>query len=156
MTITSDTMTTLASGVAVLTALRALAKRPAQSISEALDVADGQAMLLQDMLPGPASELPAQLATLIPSIVIEYVRDLPVPGTSFWATGRWHIHVRATDPTATHAFTLLHQLKHIIDHPVRRQISELSSDDWEALANSFAARMLVSELSAVTIPRGKQ
>jgi hypothetical protein len=141
MTNTSENVT-LASDAGVLTALRALAVGSSGSIADALDVANSQAGLLQDLLPGPTSRTPIDLADLIPSIIVEHVDGIPVPGISFWAGGHWHIHICASDPADTRDFTVLHELKHIIDHPLRRRASEFSSVDWETLANHFAAQVL--------------
>lgn len=142
MTITSNTMTTLASSVAVLSVLRALAAGPPSSSAEALDVASKQAFLLQDLLTDSTNQIQVPLVTLIPDIVIEYIQDMPIPGTSFWGNGRWHIHICASDPTDFQSFTSLHQLKHIIDHPLRHATTALSDSDWEASADHFAVRLL--------------
>jgi hypothetical protein len=150
MNTTSDN-TTLASDAAVLTALRALAAGPPGSIADALDAANRQAALLRDLLPGSVGQILTSLTGLIPSIMIEHIDDIPVPGISFWATGHWHIHLRASDPAGTQSFTVLHELKHIIDHPIRQRATGLSSVDWEALANHFAARVLAREPSPVTM-----
>jgi Zn-dependent peptidase ImmA (M78 family) len=149
MNTTSDT--TLASDAAVLTALRALAAGPPGSIADALDAADRQATHLQGLLATTASLTATSLTRLIPSIMIEHIDDIPVPGISFWATSHWHIHLRASDPAGTQNFTMLHELKHIIDHPLRQRATGLSSVDWEALANHFAARVLAREPSPVTM-----
>jgi hypothetical protein len=142
---TTSEDTTLASDAAVLSALRALAAGPPGSIADALDAADRQATHLQGLLATTASLTPTSLTGLIPSIMIEHIDDIPVPGTSFWATGRWHIHVRASDAADTQTFTVLHELKHIIDHPLRRRTTGLSSVDWEVLANHFATRVLTRQ-----------
>jgi hypothetical protein len=143
MNTTSDT--TLASDAAVLTALRALAAGPPGSIADALDAADRQATLLQSLLPNTVGLTPTSLTRLIPSIMIEHIDDIPVPGISFWATGRWHIHLRASDAADIQSFTVLHELKHIIDHPIRQRATGLSSVDWEALADHFADRVLMRQ-----------
>jgi Zn-dependent peptidase ImmA (M78 family) len=65
-----------------------------------------------------------------------------------------HIHIRASDPVDNQAFTVLHELKHIIDHPLRRRATEFSSVDWEALANHFAMRVLTLSPRQVVTRKG--
>jgi hypothetical protein len=150
MTTTSNN-TALASDVAVLTALRALAPESPGSITDALDTADSQATQLQSLLANQSRQVSTSLTDLMPSIVAGHIHDMPVPGTSFWANGRWHIHIRASDPVDFQNFIALHQLKHIIDHPLRRRTTALSDTDWEALANHFAMRVLtLSQRHVVT------
>jgi hypothetical protein len=141
MTTTSNHMT-LASDVAVLTALRALTPEPLGSLADALDMADRQATHLQRLLANQSQRTSTSLTDLMPSIVVEHIHDMPVPGTSFWGNGQWHIHIRASDPVDFQTFTTLHQLKHVIDQPLRRRTATLSDVDWEALANHFAVQVL--------------
>lgn len=141
----------LASGAGALTALRAFATGSILSIDDALHTANNQATLLRDLLSAQAARIPISLAALIPNIIVEYIDNMPVPGTSFWGDGHWHIHIRTEDPIDFQSFTALHELKHIIDHPLRRQSASVTSDiDWEVLANHFAARVLSFSARRVT------
>jgi hypothetical protein len=141
------------SGVGTLTALRTLAVGPVMSIADALSTTEAQAQLLRDQLPPRTGQLGVtDLINLVPGILVEHIDDLPVPGTSFWADGRWHIHIRASSPVDFQFFTALHQLKHIIDHPLRRQANSLSDAECEALANHFARHVLVIESVHITRP----
>jgi hypothetical protein len=134
------------SGAGTLTALRTLAVGPVMSIADALSTTEAQAQLLRDRLPPRADQLGVtDLINLVPGILVEYVDDMPVPSTSFWADGQWHIHIHASNPVDFQMFTAIHQLKHIIDHPLRRQPNSLSDAEWEALANHFARHVLVIE-----------
>lgn len=131
--------------VGTLADLRAVAVEPSQSTTSMFDAADCQAWLLWRLLPIPATRIPARLSELIPSVLIEYIDNLPVPGTAFWGNGHWQIHVRAGDPVDVQAFTVLHELKHIIDHPLRGQPNSLGNADWEVLADYFAGQVLAQE-----------
>jgi len=144
MTTTPDDAIPTPSG-RILADLRAVAVEPSLSTTSWFYAADRQVALLQPMLPIPATRLPAHLADLIPSILVEYIDNLPVPGTVFWGNDHWHIHVRAADPAEAQAFTVLHELKHIIDHPLRRQPNLPDNTDWEALADYFATQVLAQE-----------
>lgn len=134
-----------------LTALRDLGREPASSMAAMRRIAVQQAKLLRELLPGPAQQATANLTSLIPNIVVESIARLPVPGITYWAKHRWHIHVREGDSSDERAFTVLHQLKHIIDHPIRRATTTFSSADWDALAKYFACRVLACEFTAVSV-----
>ncbi|MGH3904683.1 MAG: ImmA/IrrE family metallo-endopeptidase [Pseudonocardiaceae bacterium] len=145
-----------APSVRTLAGLRAVAHESSQSTTSLLYAADCQAWLLRTMLPIPATRIPAHLSTFIPSIRVDYIDNMPIPGTAFWGNGHWHIHVRTGDPDETQVFTVLHELKHIIDHPLRRQPHSLSNTDWEEIADYFANRVLVPEPSQVPAARERR
>lgn len=128
-----------------LAALRDLGREPASSVEAMRDIAAQQAGLLRELLPGPARQASTHLISIIPGIVVESVAGLPVSGITYWANRRWHIHVREDDSVDDRAFTVLHQLKHIIDHPIRRATTAFSGADWDALAKYFACVALTCE-----------
>ena len=143
MTIRTDTIRV--SGTGALAALRALAVDPSQPTADQLQAVDRQAQLLRDLLPEAIDQLPSSLTDLMPSILVEHIDDIPVAGIAFWGNDHWHIHIRAGDPANAQAFTMLHELKHIIDHPLRRRPNALRASDWEAIADRFAVQVLVRE-----------
>jgi hypothetical protein len=134
-------------GAGVLATLRALAIPPYEYLSDARQVAEAQARLLRDLLVTPSTWLPTTITELIPSITIELIDSIPIAGTAFWAEGRWNIHLRASDDAETRHHTLLHEIKHIIDHPLRVRPNGLAPGDWEALADHFADVVLTRRLS---------
>ncbi|HEU5156156.1 MAG TPA: hypothetical protein VFU43_04110 [Streptosporangiaceae bacterium] len=137
---------TLASRANALAELRALAAQPPTAIADAFEAAERQARLLRDRLPEPIDPITACLTDLMPTIRVDHVDNLPVAGISFWGRGQWHIQVRASDPIDVQTLTILHELKHIIDHPLRREYPDLFSDDgWEVLAYHFAVFVLAYE-----------
>ncbi|WP_406158233.1 hypothetical protein [Streptomyces canus] len=138
-----DTTPTVSPGA--LAALRDLGREPASSVAAMRRIATQQARLFRELLPGPTRQASADLTNLIPSIVVESVPRLPVPGITYWANRHWHIHVREDDSADERAFTVLHQLKHIIDHPIRRATTAFSGADWDALAKHFACVVLACE-----------
>lgn len=142
---TKDTI--LAPDAGTLAALRALAVEPFHSATDMRRATDHQARLLGNLLPAPVTAIPAHLAALIPSVRVDYIDTMPVPGTALWSSGHWHIHIRASDPEDAQVFTVLHGLKHIIDHPLRRQLNALHASEWEALADYFARQVLAREPS---------
>lgn len=137
--------------VKALAELRTLAASPSGSMADALSVTKRQARLLRNLLPEGAAIADA-VTDLIPRVRIDFVDDIPLAGISFWGRRQWNIHVRASDPVEGQQFTILHELKHIIDHPLRREHPDLFSDaDWEALANHFAMHVSVRQSVAVAV-----
>jgi len=128
-----------------LTALRDLGREPASSMEAMRHIAAEQARLLRRLLPGLTRQSAAYLADLVPTVVVEHVARPPVPGITYWANHRWHIHVREDESADEQAFTVLHQLKCIIDHPLRRAATVFGDADWDALANHFASQVLIRE-----------
>ncbi|MBV7699915.1 hypothetical protein [Streptomyces sp. TRM70350] len=133
-----------------LAALRTIGRRPAKSMNAMRHIANRQADLLGRLLPGTTHQVSAHVTSLIPTVVVESVARLPAPGITYWANRRWHIHVREGDSADERAFTVLHQLKQIIDHPIRRASAKFSDADWESLARHFACRVLAREAIAVS------
>ncbi|MGH4012986.1 MAG: ImmA/IrrE family metallo-endopeptidase [Pseudonocardiaceae bacterium] len=138
----------------LLTALRALAAEP-NSTATMWHIADRQAQLVREhLLPVAPEQVAGSLMTLIPTLHITYVNDLPASGISFWARGQWHIHLRTGHRIELQLFTIMHEVKHIIDHPVRRKSNRRSGINWESLANHFAAKVLVIESVCLTKAEG--
>lgn len=126
----------------LLAALRSLGDNHPASTEEMRRIASQQAHVLREALAGVIHKVPALVSVLIPSIVVEYVARLPVAGIAFWANHRWHIHVRKEDPVHVQTFTALWHLKRIVDHPLRKKRGNVSEDEWDALADHFAHRVL--------------
>lgn len=144
MTTETDDAPSVSTGT--LAALRALAGPSPHSFTDLLHAAAKQAELLRNLLPSAQDNILEHLAALIPSVLIEYIDTMPVPGISFWGSNHWHVHIRTSDSVDVQSFTGLHELKHIIDHSLRHQESGLLGDgDWEKLADHFAARVLRRE-----------
>jgi hypothetical protein len=126
----------------LLPMLRSLAARRPRSLMEARRIAEYQADVLRPLLMPSGARLIQHLTDLVP-VRITYVDDLPESGIAFWNHKRWNIHIRATDTPSLQRFTVLHELKHIIDHPLRRDHPELLTEQvWERVADHFAAHVL--------------
>jgi hypothetical protein len=126
-----------------LASLRTLAERESSSsLIDLFHVAEQQARLLRELLATTAGPLLTQLTELIPTLCIEILDAIPVSGTSFWGNERWHVHLRQGDPMEAQHFTALHQLKHIIDYPLRQRLDTVKDADWEAVADYFALKMV--------------
>jgi hypothetical protein len=133
---------TTTNNTGILASLRAPTTNSSPSLSDLFYVAEQQARLLQELLAATADPLLSRLTDLIPTLCIDTLDAMPVGGTSFWGNERWHIHLRQGDPTDFHHFTVLHQLKHIVDYPLRQRLSMVRDADWEAVADYFATSVL--------------
>lgn len=128
----------------VLARLRALAHVSTASFDELRQVTRQQATLLGTLLAGPVQHIPDRVSALIPSVRITYADAIPLAGITFWACPYWHIHVRASDPEHRRIATVLHELKRIIDHPLRQRLATISGEQWEALAAQFSEDVLAT------------
>lgn len=63
--------------------------------------------------PGTPTELVADL----PFVRVALRTDLPVSGLTNWFKPRWLILLSASEPTVRRRFSLMHEFKHILDHP---------------------------------------
>ena len=141
----------------LLTILRSFATKEYVTMPQMLQVADEQAQFLFACLDVPTTQIPIRLAQLFPSLAIHHVADIPMPVVSFWGKDkRWHVHIRAADPVSVQVYALLHQLKHIIDHPLRRRVNGLSKAGWETLAHRFAEQVLAGEALTMTSQQRKE
>ena len=114
--------TTTQPGGSVLASLRALAPTQPITLDEALRLAERQANRLLELCGGPAVPVPTSIVTDQPRITVEHDPDLPThaaSGCSDWDSRRrtWVISLNPTEPRRRQRFTVLHEYKHIIDHP---------------------------------------
>lgn len=99
----------------VLATLRGLVPHRTTSFTEALRVAELQANRLRELTDAEDPALPEDVVLGLPRIEVVR-RRLPTSGMSFWESGRWTIALNSRESEARQRFTLLHELKHIIDH----------------------------------------
>lgn len=99
-----------------------------------------EALMLQ--LHFPHGRVPESLDDLarIVDVDIRLVPELPVPGIAFLRDGRWHLHISAALTPAEQVRRALHELKHVIDHPLRLSTPSagISPAEYEELADLFA------------------
>lgn len=133
----------------VLHELRALAPARRTSHLESLRLAGAQAASLRELLDVRTDWFPTELIAQLPRVTVELVADLPASGASFWGHGSWHIHVHADEPEAHRRFTVPHELKHIIDHPMQKHVYDERAfvvyGERELIADYFAACLLIPE-----------
>lgn len=131
----------------VLRDLRALAPDRQLSHTERLRLAERQAAALRRLLDATSDRFPVVLVHSIPCIQVRAVADLPVSGLSFWGDHTWKIHVRAKESLIHRRFSVLHELKHIIDHPQRGCLYDerayVALGERELIADHFAVCALL-------------
>lgn len=155
MTTTTLTPTTLAGCPSLerrqsaLFEMRSLAPHRRMSHLESLRLAANQAATLRDMLSVETDMFATELVGSLPRITVQAVENIPASGASFWGNGTWHIHIHADEPNTHRRFTVLHELKHIIDHPIQKNVYDERAfvvyGEREIIADYFAACVLIPE-----------
>lgn len=129
--------------------LRSLVPDRRVSHLESLRIAGRQANALRELLHVEDDYIDTDAIASIARIQIDLVDDIPLSGASFWSGDTWHIHVRADEPITHRRFTVLHELKHILDHPVQHHVYDerafVCYGERELIADYFAACVLVPE-----------
>ncbi len=132
-----------------LAPLRALVPNRRVSHLESLRIAERQAQALRALLHVDGDYFDTDAIASIARVKIDLVEDIPLSGASFWSNGIWHIHVRADEPITHRRFTGLHELKHILDHPVQQHVYDerafVCYGERELIADYFASCVLVPE-----------
>ena len=102
-----------------------------------------QAIILSLLLPGGHASTVAGLSEAV-GIPIDVIDEMPVRGTAFPTQHGWRIHVAAELAETEQLRTALHELKHVIDHPVRGPGlgGGFTDADYEYLACCFADLVL--------------
>ena len=103
-----------------LSRLRAMAPMHTLHTSTAYTIAEKQAYKFLSLT---GCQSPTEISDAIanlPRLRIDVADDLPTSGASEWTGTHWQILLRASEPPVRQRFTLAHELKHIIDHPLIR------------------------------------
>lgn len=101
----------------VLKRLRTLLPQRDCVFAEALQIAERQATRLAEMIcqDGDSDSIQIHHIADMPRIRVVY-DDIPVSGMSHWNGQEWVITIHHSDALVRQRFTVLHELKHIIDH----------------------------------------
>ena len=136
--------------LSALSRLRSLSPRRGLNLDEALRYAERQASELLRLARVTASPVSLDVLRQLPRIRLSIAPDLPSSGMSYWDGENWQLVAHADEHAHRQRFSLVHEYKHVIDHPVR----DLLYPDHrtrERAADHFAAcvlmpRMLVTRL----------
>lgn len=143
--------TTTQAGGSVLARLRTLAPAHPMTLDEALLLAERQASLLLELSSGLVVPVPSSIVSTQPRITVEHDPTLPseaASGCSDWDRHRrtWVISLNPTEPRRRQRFTVLHEYKHIIDHPgpgIRPSRYTYQRPVAEIVADYFAGCVLI-------------
>ena len=126
----------------VLAILRALVPRRLLTTDEAERVAEQQANRLLKLAGLPSAPIPNELVAELPRIAVRLDPYLPVSGSAQWISGRWLISLNASEPWTRRRFSLMHEFKHVLDHP---HVDDIYAGEAQAehLADYFAASVLM-------------
>ncbi len=122
--------------------MRSVVPRRLLTTREAELVAELQANCLLELAGLTQAPIPNELVTELPRIAVRLDPDLPVSGSAQRAGGRWLLSINASEPWTRQRFSLLHELKQVLDHPYVQQIYA-GDEQAEHLADYFAACVLM-------------
>jgi hypothetical protein len=126
----------------IFAVLRALVPRRLLNAREIEIIAELQANRLIELAGQPQYPLPTELISELPRVALRLDPELPVSGAAQWSSGRWIISINANEPWRRQRFTLAHELKHVLDHPL---VETIYAGDTAAeyAADVFAACLLM-------------
>ena len=135
-------------GASTLGALRDLVPIRPLTRSEAIGLAERQALRLigtMDISEGPIDE---SVITSLARIQVERFAPLPVSGATHWNNGRWLIVLNRDEARVRQRFSLAHEFKHILDHRfidlMYQRIPEAERAAWiEHVCDYFAGCLLM-------------
>ncbi len=134
--------------VNVLATLSQLTPRRALHHDEIVDLAERQAKLLLRLARLTTPPTPSALISELPRVLVRLERDLPVSAAAHWINGRWLLLINLSEPLERQRFSVCHEYKHCIDHPLRSVIyrdtpATKANEQAELAAEAFAAAVLM-------------
>lgn len=122
----------------ILKQLRALMPDRVLTLHEAMQRAELQASRLLSLHGIDRGPIPIEIVTEAPRIRIAHDWDMPVSGSAHWDGRDWVVTLNASEFELRQRFSLLHEYKHIIDHPTRHLISGIGTMNAEQMAEKVA------------------
>jgi hypothetical protein len=101
----------------VMAQLRALMPSRSLTLPESMRIAELQATRLLALSGVEAPPVPDSVVLDLPRISVERYDPLPMSGYTHWSKGRWQIVLNGAESAVRQRFSLIHELKHVIDHP---------------------------------------
>lgn len=131
----------------VFRTLRALMPSRTLTFHEALERAELQANRLLQLHGVEMPGTPTEIVSALPRVRIERQFDMPVSGSAHWEAPFWVLRLNAGESDARQRFSLMHEFKHVLDHPFagRLETSRSMSAEvmTERIADYFAACVLM-------------
>lgn len=115
---------------------------------EARAVAEKQAHKLLSLMNIQEPPFPEQAIEYLPRVEVRYVKARRLAGAISWRGGKWRIVVNSGDTWGRQRFSLCHELKHLVDHPMRSALYKdtrygSAEASAEKAADYFAACLLM-------------
>jgi Zn-dependent peptidase ImmA (M78 family) len=115
---------------------------------EARSIAERQAHRLHALLRISEPPFPKEAIEALPRVDVHYLPAQRLSGAISWRRGKWRILINRNDSRGRQAFSLAHEVKHMIDHPLGATIYEDSrfgtaTTAAERAADYFAACLLM-------------
>ena len=101
----------------LLEEVRSATPRRPLLFGEALRVAELQANRLLELRGLVDPGTPSELVTELPFVRVMLRDNLPVSGSAQWIKPHWVILLNLSEPRGRRRFSLMHEFKHVIDHP---------------------------------------
>jgi Zn-dependent peptidase ImmA (M78 family) len=89
---------------------------------EARSIAERQAHRFHALMGISEPPFPVAAIECLPRVKVSYVKADGLSGAIAWRKGRWWILVNRTDSRGRQKFSLAHEAKHLLDHPLRSTI----------------------------------
>jgi Zn-dependent peptidase ImmA (M78 family) len=117
---------------------------------EAKSIAERQAHRLLSTLRITEPPFPVEAVAALPRVEVHYRPARHLSGAIRWQRGKWRILVNSNDSRGRQIFSLAHELKHLIDHPMRDVIYK---DSRFGSAEQGAERAADYFAACLTMPR---
>lgn len=133
----------------IVAQVRAISPRRPLTFTESLHIGEVQAAKLLQLTGCAEGPVPEAIITELPRIDAQRTERLIGSGFTTWSRGQWRIRVKASDPITRQRFTLVHELKHVLDAPLDDVIyrhlppGEERRRHIEAVCDAFAAAVLM-------------
>lgn len=132
----------------LLAALRVLVPHRPMSLRAALRLAETQAEHLIRLTGLLGPPMPNEVITGLPRVRVLMERETPVSASTHWNGSHWIVVINGADSLERRRYSLAHELKHILDHPLRHWLyrpggSIDAREQAEIAAEFFAACLLM-------------
>jgi predicted transcriptional regulator len=117
---------------------------------ESKSIAERQAHRLISQLRITEPPFPVEAVGALPRVEVHYLPARHLSGAICWKRGKWHILINSNDSRGRQVFSLAHELKHLIDHPMREVIYK---DSRFGTAEQAAERAADYFAACLTMPR---
>jgi Zn-dependent peptidase ImmA (M78 family) len=150
MTLTA-TKTETQTSAHLLGRLRELVPRRGLSPAEARQIAERQAAILLAETDIKAPSVPDEIVTGLPFVTVTHRPGFPTSGMATQTDSGWVIVLRAEEAKVRQRFSMLHELKHLLDDPFIEWLYPTKNgyspeDRAERICDYFAACVLMPKM----------